>query len=293
MLLLKRIALLTLLFAAPALAWGPVTHQVFGCRLTGDGSSVCFETAKDRSFVLGSSAPDAFKLYLPGGRALHNLDFAAFQLRYAERDPAAATPSFDALAYSHGFGAHLAQDSVGHQREGYLPGNVGAKRDHLHEAAMDTFLSDTLPGGYESQRFSAFGDGAIDFSTAAIRAYGKQKGNSHFAAVSREAVSKAMQSFDSLQSWERIASAVNLPYRREMVVLDPYGAADFDEAHANLKRAAACGHTAALAWREIIAVPETTGPAARKALEEKVKALFAKGQCQPEAKQEASQPSSP
>ncbi len=135
--------------------------------------------------------------------------------------------------------------------------------------------------------------GAIDFSTAAIRAYGKQKGKESFATISRDAVANAMERFDSLQSWERVVTAVNLPYRREMVVLDPYGAADFDEAHANLKRAAACGHKAALAWREFISDSETTGPAARKALEEKVEALFAKGHCQPEDAQETSQPGSP
>ena len=45
---------------------------------------------------------------------------------------------------------------------------------------------------------------------------------------------------------------------REMVILDPYGAADFDEANANLKRAAACGHKAALVWRELISDSETT-----------------------------------
>ena len=102
-----------------------------------------------------------------------------------------------------------------------------------------------------------------------------------------------MKLIQILQIFDFAFTAVNLPYRREMVVLDPYGAADFDEAHANLRRAAACGHKAALAWREFVSDSETTGPAARKALEEKVEVLFAKGHCQPEEKQETSQPGSP
>ena len=36
--------------------------------------------------------------------------------------------------------------------------------------------------------FSAFGGGVVDFSTAAIRAYGKKKGNEKFTTVTREAV---------------------------------------------------------------------------------------------------------
>jgi len=290
---MKLIVPLTLLFAAQALAWGPVTHQVFGCRLAGDGSDVCFTTAKGRSLVLGSSAPDAFKLFLPGGNPLHSSDFAAFQLRFAERDPAGTTPSFDAIAYSHGFGAHIAQDSVGHRKDGYLPGNVSAHNDHLREAVADTFTAETFPGGYESQRFSAFGDGTISFCTAVIQAYGKQKGNEKLANVSHQAVAEAMRSFDSLEFWEQIAIAANVLYRSEMVALDPYKPSDFAEARANFERVASCSQEASLAWIESISIPETTGLAAQKAVAEKVKTLFAEGRCQPGDKENASEKASP
>ena len=269
------------LLSAPVAAWGPVTHQVFACRALDAYDSSCFAAASERSFVLGSSAPDAFKLYLEGGRDLHRFDYAAFQLRYAQGNAGTTTENFDAVGYSRAFGTHLAEDAVGHHSDGYLPGGVGAAKDHLHEAALDTEQARAFPGLYESQRFAHFGDPVVVFSTAAIRAYGKEKGNALFANVTREAVAKAMRRFDRLETWEQIASAANIPYRRELVALDPYGPADFNQARENFERASKCSLAAAARWQASMSDPTVSATNARKAVEKYVATLFAQGECEP------------
>ena len=269
------------ILSAPVAAWGPVTHQVFACRALDAYDSSCFAAASERSFVLGSSAPDAFKLYLEGGRELHRFDYAAFQLRYAQGNPGTTTENFDAVGYSRAFGTHLAEDAVGHHSDGYLPGGVGATKDHLHEAALDTDQAKNFPGLYESQRFAHFGDSVVVFSTAAIRAYGKEKGNALFAKVTPEAVAKAMRRFDRLETWEQIASAINIPYRREMVALDPYGPVDFNQARANFERASKCSLAAGARWQASMSDLTTSASDARKAVEENVAIMFGRGECQP------------
>jgi hypothetical protein len=275
---------LGLVLSAPVAAWGPVTHQVFACRALAAYDSSCFATASGRSFVLGSSAPDAFKLYLEGGRELHTFEYAVFQLRYAQGNPGTTTANFDAVGYSRAFGTHLAEDAVGHHSDGYLPSGTEATKDHLHEAALDTDQARAFPGLYESQRFAHFGESVIVFSTAAIRAYGKEKGSDQFSQVTREVIVEAMRRFDRLETWEQIAIAVNLPYRREMVALDPYGAADFNQARENFERASKCSIAAGARWQSAMSDLAMSASGAREAVEENVAIMFGRGECQPVAR---------
>ena len=273
--------LLGLIGAFPSHAWGPISHQVFGCRILGLDDSACFETPSGRSLVLGSSAPDAFKLYLEGGHRIHGFDYAGFQLRYAMEHTGPATPGFDALAYSRGFGSHLAEDEVGHHDDGYLPGGVGATWDHLHEAVTDMFLERTFSGRYAVQYFSSFGEPVVDFSTAVIRAYGRERGDDTLAQASRDSVAEAMRRFDSLEAWEQRVGAFDFFYRREIVFFDPYSASDLDEAQENLERAASCSVEAAGTWRENVSNPDSSPPAPERAVHDAVKTFFRQGRCQP------------
>jgi hypothetical protein len=68
-----------------------------------------------RSYVLGASAPDAFKKLSP---TMHSLKFALVQYKLALKQP--KTADFDPVAYSLGYGSHLAEDYVGHYKNGYI-----------------------------------------------------------------------------------------------------------------------------------------------------------------------------
>ena len=279
-----------LLIAGPVAAWGPISHQVFGCRALAAHDASCFETPSRRSFVVGQSAPDAFKLNLEDGRLLHRFDYATFQLRYAESHPEASSPKFDALAYSRGFGAHLAQDYVGHRPNGYLPDRVGATKDHLHEFATDTFLANSLPGGYRSQYFSDLGDAAVQFSQASIRAYGQQIDQTGLANATHQDVAKAMVRFDRLEMGEQGATRLNPVDEQEMTALDPDGASSFSEAQDHLERAAACSIEAGQIWQQSLRDPTRSAAAGTRAVQVAVKALFDEKRCQAQSTQESKFP---
>ena len=279
-----------LLIAVPVKAWGPISHQVFGCRALAAHDASCFETRSRRSLVVGQSAPDAFKLNLEDGQLLHSFDYAAFQLRYAETHPEASSPKFDALAYSRGFGAHLAQDYVGHRPNGYLPGRVGPTKDHLHEFATDTFLANSFPGGYRSQYFSDLGESAVQFSHASIQAYGKQIDQSSLAKATHQDVAKAMVRFDRLEMGEQAATRLNPLYEQEMTALDADGASDFSQAQAHLESAAACSIEAGQIWQKSLLDPTRSAADGARAVQDAVKALFDEKRCQAQGSQESGAP---
>ena len=118
--LISRLCLGIAAVASPTSAWGPFTHQALGCQLLQAWGPQCYNTMASRSFVLGAAAPDAFKHTLPGGVTLHTFEFAGSQLLFAQQYYTGLSPDFDAVAYSRGFGAHLAADAVGHHSKGYL-----------------------------------------------------------------------------------------------------------------------------------------------------------------------------
>jgi hypothetical protein len=118
---------LTLLAVVAALssvyAWGPASHQFWGCLTMNNTVAVipsytqCFKSnnATWQSFILGAGAPDAVKKL---SYTMHSLKFAVIQHKFALTQP--ATPDFDPVAYSLGYGTHLAEDFVGHYKNGYL-----------------------------------------------------------------------------------------------------------------------------------------------------------------------------
>ena len=279
------ISLLALAVAFEGLAWGPINHQLSGCRILGLDGSTCFATVARTSLVLGSSAPDAFKLYLDGDHRLHGFDYANFQLRYALEHPAPTSGEFDALAYSRGFGSHLAQDEVGYQAEGDLPPGVGATWDHLHETVTDMFLAEALSGSYSAQHFSSFGDPAVTFSTAAIQANGRERGDEELAKANQDSVAEAMRRFESLESWEQRVGAFDFFYLREIVFFDPYSASNIDEVRQNLERAISCTVEVAGIWQKNASVRDSTARAESRAVQKAVTNMFRRGLCQPPALQ--------
>lgn len=270
--------LLVLLSPWRAWAWGPVTHQAFGCQLLEAWGPQCYHTVARRSFVLGSAAPDAFKKLAPGERVFHTLEFAGFQLRFALQQATGSHPDFDAVAYSRGYGAHLAEDAVGHHPGGYLP----PQYDHTLEIAVDTWYFSTFPHrGYTQQQFGAFFPAVVDFVTRAVAAYAREVAVPGLSTLSPEAIQAAMRHFDTLTTQEGVVLALNALYKLEMVRLDPYGATHLAQALAHLELARQCAVQAGRYWQHLIEQPDANPVQAATATRTLIHTLFRTHQCQP------------
>lgn len=112
--------------------------------------------------MIGSSAPDALKT-LNG--QFHTFSYAKFQLNYSVTHRGG---SFDSLAFSQGYGCHLAADAVGHHSGGYLS-KPGA--DHDLSLAVDAYIFQDMM--HRSMPPLRFDDDSIQFSYAAATAYAK------------------------------------------------------------------------------------------------------------------------
>lgn len=160
------------------------------------------------SFVLGASAPDAIK-HLTS--KFHTFRFATFQYQFALTQSQSQT--FSPLAFSLGYGAHLAQDFVGHYPTGYLT----PEYDHPIEIAADTYnyFAHFKPLGYNSFPFQKFNAEAVDFVLRANEFYSRQNGTDFPVPFNRSTIQKSISDFESLISIEAAAVRFNIFYKEE------------------------------------------------------------------------------
>jgi hypothetical protein len=228
--------------------------------------------------LLGAAAPDAFKKFLLDGAALHTFEFAGHQLLFARHYYTGSTADFDAVAYSRGYGAHIAEDAVGHHHDGYLTRGY----DHAIETAVDTWYVSTFPNhGYTPQYFSGFSPAVANFVTQAMAYYARETSAAKLSNLPATAVQSAMRSFDALTSKERVVIDVNALYKLEMVKLDNYGATDFSQALAHLQLAQQCALQAARYWQTQMEQSHPDPAQAGAATRTFINTLFAARQCQP------------
>jgi hypothetical protein len=228
--------------------------------------------------VLGGAAPDAFKKFLGGGEALHSFEFAGYQLLFALQYVAAGAGDFDAVAYSRGFGAHIAADAVGHHHDGYIT----HQHDHALEAAVDTWYVTTFPHhDYTYQPFRAFAPALLNFVSQAIATYARAVPNSRVSAFPLESLQSALQNFDTLTSAEWTLVKFNTFSKPSMVQFDNYGAPDFASARAHLELAEQCALQAARHWQTLMEQPHADATEVGKATHAFIDTLFAEKKCQP------------
>jgi hypothetical protein len=270
---------LALLVATPARAWGPYTHQWLGCGVLETSGTRCFDSVGRRSLLRGSVAPDALKLYLPGGARLHRWDFAGHLHRFARERFRDGAADLDAVAFADGFGAHLAEDAVGHRNpDGYLT----PRWNRQLEAAVDTWIVRTWGGqGFDYQSYAPVKRQVATLLADAIADWQRTTGNAIRPPVTRAALEAALDQFDALAVGEVGLLTLNAAYRTQMTRYDRHGARTFKEAEAHLTRARTCAITAARAWQTAIRQPNATPARAEATTQAAVRSAFTTGPCKP------------
>lgn len=266
---------LSLLPASAVFAFGPVTHQQWACAVLGEPAEVCLSTPRGRSFALGSSAPDALRDGLAHGEIFHTLYYAQLQYDLA-LSWRSTSPGFDAVAFSRGYAAHLAEDLVGHHAGGLLRHPEG----HEFEAALDTLMLLEHPD-LRLQKFSEFEPGVLEFLTAAAARLADAEHSAELAELRAPQISNALAKFDRFLSVEDVVLKINIVYRRELIALDPYGASDWSQTWEDVHRSRACALRAAVraewALRRDVGAPKRITPD----VEAFVDSLFDEGACSP------------
>lgn len=261
-------------------AWGPFTHQIFAC-VDAPHFALPFPPGLviSSSFVLGSSAPDAFK-----GIGLHDWPTAAALFRLSAKTP---LKELNLTAFALGYSFHLAADYAGHycEPECKVPhrirtlaaGNcpavafLNAGFDHEHEFSVDAFLVHEFRTSQERPYEAAkFGDGALLEDVAdAMTAVATN--------TTRATVLSAARQFDALLAKEApLLDADALLSRAEMVALSTCEhARQWSQVAAELSLAADWGFAGLMAWRdEIGRDPTAGGTRATAAAECRIDALY-------------------
>lgn len=256
-------------------AFGPVTHQQWACAVLGEPAGVCLSTVQGRSFALGSSAPDALRDGLAHGDVFHTLYFAAVQYELARTWKSTST-GFDAIAFSRGYAAHLAEDLVGHHANGLLD----QSQKHVFEAALDTLLLLEHPD-VKLQKFSSFEPGALEFLTAGAARLAAVKQSHALGEIDAEKIQKALDKFDRFLAIEDVVLQANLVYRRELVALNPYGATEWSQVWDDIRRSRSCSLRAAVRAEWAVAHEEDPTAELTATVTAFVDELFAEGVCSP------------
>jgi hypothetical protein len=273
------VLIVAVLVATPARAWGPYTHQWLGCGVLGTAGARCFDSVGRRSLLRGSVAPDALKLYLPGGARLHRWDFAGYLRRYARERYRDRAADLDAVAFADGFGAHLAEDAVGHQNpDGYLT----PRWNRQLEVAVDTWVVRTWGGeGFAYQAFAPVARHVAALLADAIADWPRTTHNKISPPPNRAAIQAALLQFDALATGEVGLLTLNAGYETQMTKYDRHGAQTFPEAEAHLTRARTCAIDAAQAWLTAIRKRDATPARAEGAAQGAIRTAFTTGPCKP------------
>jgi len=211
--------------------WGPVTHQ----SLTFVESEYSFAT--DYSFQLGTYSPDAFTSFT---FAFHNLDYAASQLQYAILYNS-TDPDFDPIAWSLGFGAHLANDLVGFHPGGWLR-SVSFSTVFL---SVDTYNYLKTPQ-LDYRYFAPAVDKVAKFASAASQYYATM--HPDFTPVSVVAVKTACNLYDQYSKAFLVNVTSNTDYQNLLIAGDPYNPADWTECESHLTMQMECCKQVAAFW---------------------------------------------
>jgi hypothetical protein len=306
---LARTALLLVVLASRAVAWGPLFHYRAACSVP---ASVAANTT---ALFLGADSPDAFYFgaspFLAGAAPactpdlarLHDPLFAGFQLQLALKEAAAAAreaalygDSFDAVSFAAGFGSHCLSDMVGFDfPRGYFNAKpaalVGAAVDWLYtwplmvavDAAVVTNFSTCRPGDgplptmLPSGGISAAGAAFMARATAAYRVQ-----NPAFPAVNASTLAACSAGWaQHVQSVTAVALSTPAAAARAVaVVYDPYGSTTEQEALAALAMQADCSAAAVSVWQSAIVAGQSPTQAAEAAYAETAQ-LYKSGQCAP------------
>eukprot|EP00771_Trimastix_marina_P000497 gnl/Trimastix_PCT/1516.p1 GENE.gnl/Trimastix_PCT/1516~~gnl/Trimastix_PCT/1516.p1 ORF type:complete len:287 (+),score=67.60 gnl/Trimastix_PCT/1516:39-863(+) len=199
---MKLLVLLALLVLAHA--WGPFTHQILGCA---PDRQTCGKNPISRSFILGSSAPDALKFINP---YYHSFDFADKLFNLA-RTSSSPSRDFDYLAFAQGYGAHLSEDYAGHHRNSIL----FPKYNHELEFAVDTLLWQRDAGmKFPTQYFDEQPESMRWLSEVVLQQILPPRNHT---APSPHEVREGLHDFDGLVRTEKAAIVLNVFAKGELV----------------------------------------------------------------------------
>lgn len=299
---LKAIAVIAaaMLLAAPAaLAWGPVSHYRMTCAALHPGVSVadCATASANEQLIVGTDLPDAFYfgLFITGStctqaRGLHNLEFAGYQVKLAMQEQQQAVhqdPSFDALQYALGFGAHVAGDFAGFYPGAYLGNghspNGPSWRNWIslwqfmtvvdaHVLRNHSMPPAQLPRAPLPQAGAAF--------IARATAYAKQKGASFPVLTPAAAFNCTTVWSETVNRNVDVAASFSLgTIADSLVFFDRYGATTLAAAEAHLELAIHCGIKVISAWAADIQKASTTPLQALETAYELLESLVGKGEC--------------
>eukprot|EP01105_Mastigella_eilhardi_P024994 TRINITY_DN6646_c0_g2_i1.p1 TRINITY_DN6646_c0_g2~~TRINITY_DN6646_c0_g2_i1.p1 ORF type:complete len:284 (+),score=80.29 TRINITY_DN6646_c0_g2_i1:47-853(+) len=227
-------ALLCCCFVAGARGWGLTTHQALTFR-EGDDSRLT-----NYSFQVATQAPDAFTGISFG---FHNLEYAGYQLLFAQKYNGTVGSLFDAVTFSLGYGTHLCNDLIGFHRGGWL--RVGPTFSTVF-MSTDTYNLLQTPQ-LKTRYFSDALDDIANFVAAASQNYAES--HSDFSGVPADLVKQALQAYDSYSSaFQKAVAANEKGYQQSLVSTDPYKPADWDTCQAQLEMQLGCMVDTAEFW---------------------------------------------
>jgi hypothetical protein len=188
------------------------------------------------SFLAGSSAPDAFKLFSTEPK-LHSLPFAAALHDFAKQQTN-SSGSPDALDFALGFGCHVAEDMVGHHAQGYL----NPKTDHPLEAATDAYA--VRAGSMPFKQISK------EMCTLVVQASAAAGGS--IQPITQSSGSSAVLKFRALTTTEAGTIAVDLSYKSAMQKDSFCNVSSFDAVRANFELATNWSQLACSRWQALM-----------------------------------------
>ncbi|KAH3744329.1 hypothetical protein Pelo_14263 [Pelomyxa schiedti] len=243
--------------------WGPVTHQSLTY------SEGQYEFLIEYPFQLGSYAPDALTTY---SYTWHSLEYAGYQLLFAASVYNSTDIDFDPIAYSMGYGTHLANDYVGFHDGGWL---LASFSDVF--LSVDTYEYLNTPQ-LEYRYYAPYVDQIADFVSKSTEYYAQ----SHPGTVplSASEVRMACNLYDKYSKIFLANVTANTDYQNILIAADPYNPANWAECEEQLKMQLECCALVADFWMNGTLLK--VGPEELKnKTQEYTDSLYASGVCAP------------
>lgn len=199
------------------------------------------------SFVLGSSSPDSIRTI---DYALHAWDFAVYQYQFALNY--SRTSTFDPVQFALGYGSHLAEDLVGHFKNGYL----NPKYNYPLEFAADSYQVHSFKPSPREFKVATYNRAGREFIYQSQLYFSKHKPS--YKPRTKAEIEKAIYQFEIMILGEAELAKLNLAYKDQMVKYDFCNSTQFDKAEQYFKLGSEWSWNAAKYWIHLL--KEGVGP---------------------------------